>query len=206
MNFTQRLGLFILIVISIVYIYFSFFNNEFKLADFKSMDSEKTEFNPFEPPVKELEKSVKKQEIQQNKKNDKVVKIFIIDSDAKIRPVTRTCDLNVEKSCFEYAIKELVSAPSKWEKSKGFTSEIPHGTKVLSVRESSNSIMIDLSSNFESGGGTESTYCRVKQVIKTAKANTSLPVYLFINGRQANVIGGEGIMIKQPLSERSLDE
>ena len=35
--------------------------------------------------------------------------------------------------------------------------------------------MIDLSSAFESGGGAESTYTRVMQVIKTAKANTNLP-------------------------------
>ena len=33
-----------------------------------------------------------------------------------------------------------------------------------------------------------------------------LPTYLYINGKQANVIGGEGIMIKQPLNERSFDE
>ena len=66
--------------------------------------------------------------------------------------------------------------------------------------------MIDLSNNFEAGGGAESTYMRIRQIIKTANANTSLPVYLYINGKQANVIGGEGIMIKQPLSERSFDE
>ena len=59
---------------------------------------------------------------------------------------------------------------------------------------------------FESGGGAESTYVRVKQIIKTVNANTSTPTYLYINGKQANVIGGEGIMIKQPLSERSFDE
>ena len=112
----------------------------------------------------------------------------------------------MEKSCFAFAIKELVSAPTKWEKSKGFTSEIPQGTKILSVREGEGSIMIDLSSAFEAGGGAESTYTRVKQVIKTAKSNTNLPVYLYINGKQADVIGGEGIMIKQPLSERSLDD
>ena len=112
----------------------------------------------------------------------------------------------MEKSCFKYAIKELVAAPTKLEKSKGYTSEIPVGTNVLSVRESANSIMIDLSSNFESGGGAESTYLRVKQIIKTANANTSIPTYLYINGRQANFIGGEGIMIKQPLNERSFDE
>jgi spore germination protein GerM len=66
--------------------------------------------------------------------------------------------------------------------------------------------MIDLTSAFESGGGTDSTYRRVRQLIKTANANTKLPVYLYINGKQASVIGGDGIMIKQPLNERSLDE
>ena len=64
----------------------------------------------------------------------------------------------------------------------------------------------DLSSNFETGGGAESTYMRVKQVIKTVNANTETPAYLYINGHQANVIGGEGIMVRQPLNERSLDE
>ena len=99
-----------------------------------------------------------------------------------------------------------MQAPTKWEKSKGLSSEIPQGTKVISIRESSDSIMIDLSANFESGGGAESTYTRIKQIIKTANANTSIPTYLYINGKQANVIGGEGIMIKQPLNERSFDE
>ena len=65
--------------------------------------------------------------------------------------------------------------------------------------------MIDLSSAFEGGGGTESLYTRLNQLIKTATANTNLPVYLYINGHQADVVGGEGIMIKQPLNERSLD-
>ena len=36
---------------------------------------------------------------------------------------------------------------------------------------------------------------------KTAKMNTNLPVYLQINGKQVDVIGGEGIMLTQPLSE-----
>ena len=32
------------------------------------------------------------------------------------------------------------------------------------------------------------------------------PIYLYIDGKQAEVLGGEGIMITQPLSENSLDE
>lgn len=192
MNFSQRLGLFILILISVSYVYFSFFKDNNNPLDITNKTN-KTEES-------KLEKN------ETNKIRNKVVKIFILDNSGNIRATKRDCNQEIENSCFEYAIKELLAAPSKWEKSNGFTSEIPVGTKLLSVRESSDSVKIDLSSNFESGGGAESTYVRIKQIIKTANANTSVPTYLYINGKQANVIGGEGIMIKQPLNERSFDE
>ena len=199
MNFSQRFGLFILILISLTYVYFSFFNKKFPMSEELLLKEEISQYNP-------LNNSNSKETTAEKDMSPQTVKIFVIDKSANLRSLNRTCNPAIEKSCFEYAMKELTSAPSKWEKSKGFTSEIPAGTKILSIRESNNSIMIDLSSNFESGGGAESTYTRVLQVIKTANANTSLPTYLYINGKQANVIGGEGIMIKQPLNERSFDE
>lgn len=201
MNFSQKLGLFILILISAAYVYFSFFNKDFKFPENqKTPVEENPVYNPLEQP------SVEEPQQEQQESKQKTVKIFILDKSGNLRSVNRTCNTDIEKSCFAYSIKELVSAPSKWEKSKGFTSEIPAGTKVLSIRESAGNILIDLSSDFETGGGAESTYMRVRQIIKTANSNTSSPVYLYINGRQANVIGGEGIMVKQPLNERSLDE
>lgn len=201
MNFSQKLGLFILILISLAYVYFSFFNKDFKLPEFNRPEEETPYFNPLEQNNND-EQQTKEPEVAKSK----TVKIYILDKSGTLRSVNRTCDPTIEKSCFEYAIKELINAPSKWEKSKGFTSEIPQGTKILSIRDSEGSVLIDLSSNFEAGGGAESTYMRVKQVIKTVNANTSTPAYLYINGRQANVIGGEGVMVKQPLNERSLDE
>lgn len=201
MNFSQKLGLLILIVISVAYVYFSFFSKDFNLSSFNTPTKNSTNYNPLEQD--DTEKQTKEKPLIQTEKD---VKIFLIDNTGNLRSVKRVCDTNIETSCFSYAIEQLVFAPTKWEKSKGFTSEIPSDTKVLSIRESSNSIKIDLSSGFESGGGAESTYMRIKQVIKTANANTSIPTYLYINGRQANVIGGEGIMIKQPLNERSFDE
>lgn len=203
MNFSQKLGLFVLIVISVAYVYFSFFSAEGIHMTLPHHDEQ--------PPIEELPQI--SEEVPSSTHDEpakehsyKTVKIYVADSNGNIRSVNRKCDTSVEKSCFAYAIKELIAGPTKWEKSKGFTSEIPQGTKILSVREGDGNIMIDLSSAFEGGGGAESTYTRVRQVIKTAKANTSQPVYLYINGRQADVIGGEGIMIKQPLSERSLDD
>ena len=122
-----------------------------------------------------------------------------------MRGVNRECDTSIQNSCLEYALKELISSPTKWEKSKGFMSEIPAGTKLLSVRESANNTQIDWSSDFEAGGGAESTSIRVKQLIKTVNANSSVPAYLYINGKQVNVIGGEGLMLKQPLNDKSLE-
>ena len=202
MNFSQKLGLFILILISVLYVYFSFFSSgDFHLS-LPIKDST--------PPAEELTSIGGNDDLPDNqleKKHEyKTVKIFVADSNGNLRSLNRECDTAVEKSCFAYAVKELIAAPTSWEKSKGLTSEIPPATKILSIREGDGNIMIDLSSAFEGGGGAESTYTRVKQLIKTAKANTNLPVYLYINGRQADVIGGEGIMIKQPLSERSLDD
>ena len=198
MNSSQKFGLFIFIAISVMFVYLSFFGKDFKFPDFKPKQEETPVYNPIDNNQQEPDAA----EIMTKKK----VKIFVLDKSGNLRSVYRECDPEIQKSCFEFAIKELVNAPTKWEKSKGFTSEIPAGTKVLSVRESANTIMIDLSSEFQSGGGAESTYMRVRQLIKTANSNSSTPTYLYINGRQADVISGEGIMIKQPLNERSLDD
>ena len=200
MNFSQKFGIFCLILITLIYVYFSFFTKEG--FNFPSENTiEKQNNNMTEKPDNNSEtiETPSKSEI-------KIVKIFVTDTKGNLRSVNRKCDKTTEKSCFAFAIKELVAAPTSWEKNKGLSSEIPATTRVLSVREGSNNILIDLSSAFESGGGAESTYMRVKQLIKTAQANTKLPVYLYINGKQADVIGGEGIMLKQPLTEKSLDD
>lgn len=199
MNFSQKAVLFILILISSLYVYFAFFGNDFKFPELKKTgDKQSEEYNP-------LNNTETKPDLNTQQRENKTVKIYILDKSGNLRAVNRLCDASIETSCFEFAIKELLASPSKWEKSKGFTSEIPQNTKLISVRESAGTIMIDLSSDFEAGGGAESTYMRVKQIIKTANANSSVPVYLYINGKQANVIGGEGVMLKQPLNDRSLN-
>ena len=203
MNCSQKFGIICLILITAVYVYFSFFNKEgFKFPS--RNQSQEEQIHPFVQPSENTEV---REEEEPAKNEIRTVKIFVTDSKGNLRSINRKCDTAIEKSCFAYAIKELLTAPSDWEKSKkGLSSEIPAGTKILSIRESSNNILIDLSSSFESGGGAESIYIRIHQLIKTAKANTKLPVFLYINGKQADVIGGEGIMIKQPLTEKSLDD
>lgn len=137
------------------------------------------------------------------------VNVFFIGQDGTkqeiYRAVNRQYNKDVDGSKIKFAINALISGPTAYEKSKGVYSEIPAGTRVISINESADKVVINLNSSFENGGGTDSLYKRLYQLIKTAKRNTSKPVYLYIDGQKAEVIGGEGIMITQPLNENSLD-
>ena len=87
MNFSQRLGLFILIAITVSYIYFSFFSDKnFEFPEVNNKQEETHSFNPFEKPTE-----VKQNEPKANK-TEKNVKIFILDKTGKLRAVNRTCD------------------------------------------------------------------------------------------------------------------
>lgn len=137
------------------------------------------------------------------------VTIFFIGQNANkeevYKAVNREYDKTVDGSKIKFAIQSLIAGPKQNERAKGVYSEIPAGTRILSVNETADKVVINLNSEFEQGGGTESIYKRLNQIIKTAKRNTEKPVYLYLNGNKAEVIGGEGIMITQPLNENSLD-
>ena len=121
------------------------------------------------------------------------------------KAVNREYDKDVDGSKIKFAIQSLIAGPKTDERAKGVYSEIPAGTRLISINESADKVIINLSGDFENGGGTDSLYKRIYQIIKTAKQNTTKPVYLYIEGSEAEVIGGEGIMINQPLNENSLD-
>ena len=103
---------------------------------------------------------------------------------------------------FEDVIKTLLEGPATLGKFQGLYSEIPEATKLISVKEKNNAYVINLSDDFEYGGGTESISSRFMQLVLTStNASGGRDVYLEINGSMVEMLGGEGIMIKQPLKE-----
>lgn len=150
------------------------------------------------------------QEEEVQKPKEKVyVNVFFIGQNSNkeevYKAINREYDETVNGSKIKFAVKSLIDGPNANEKAKGIYSEIPATTKLISINETQAEVIINLNSAFEQGGGTESIYKRLYQLIKTAKQNTTKPVYLYIDGNKAEVIGGEGIMINQPLSDNSLD-
>ena len=159
----------------------------------------------------EKQETVKKPTVEPSKQTTttekQVVNIYFLALDADDNGIYKkvTREITTKETKLEFAIKELLKGPNLVEKSLGAYSEIPKTTKLLGVKTSGNKIIIDLSSDFQYGGGTDSVYSRMMQLIKTAINNTNKKVYLHLDGKQVNIIGGEGIMISQPLSEKSLE-
>ena len=86
------------------------------------------------------------------------------------------------------------------ETKKGIYSEIPANVDLISVKNFDNKIIVNLSSNFGNGGGSESVENRVKQLSKTIKSySRNKQIYLYINNKEVEYLGGEGVYIKQPL-------
>lgn len=191
----QKISLILLIAVTLVFIKVAFFPSAETPVQEPVTQQEQVS-NPTEETNENVPKSyVSVYFIGQNSNKDEVYKI-----------VKRQYNAQKDGTKLNFAVKSLFEGPSTKEKAKGVYSEIPQGTKLISIEETPQKVIINLNKNFEQGGGTDGLYKRLYQLIKTANKNTTLDVYLYINGKQADVIGGEGIMLNQPLNEKSLDE
>ncbi|AFY70931.1 Lipoprotein LpqB, GerMN domain protein [Thalassoporum mexicanum PCC 7367] len=80
-------------------------------------------------------------------------------------------------------------------------SAIPPGTELRDVSIDGNDIYLDLSDEFESGGGSAGMTGRVVQVLYTATSiNPQANLYLSIEGEPVDYLGGEGLEIPQPMT------
>lgn len=170
-----------------------------KLAPVEDLDNATEIAQTTEENTQPEEKSVAKEYVNvffigQNENHEEVYKA-----------AKREYDPNVDGSKIKFAIDSLMNGPKPTEKEKGVYTEIPTSAKVIYIQELPDKIIVNVSAEFANGGGTDSLYKRIYQLIKTVKHNTTIPVYLYIDGKQADVIGGEGIMLSQPLNDRSLD-
>ncbi|MGK7888511.1 MAG: GerMN domain-containing protein [Leptolyngbyaceae cyanobacterium] len=86
-------------------------------------------------------------------------------------------------------------------------SEIPDDTTLLDLDVEADGIYVDLSGEFEQGGGSASMIGRLSQVIYTATSlDPTEAVWLFVDGEPLELLGGEGLEISQPMTRTELDE
>ncbi len=201
MGFWSKLVILTLAALAFFYVKVNFFDTPHAKVEKKLVKEEQVV-----EPVKKEPVQVKKTEVKKVPKT--YVTVYFLGMDKNDTGVFKKVQRELPKgeSKLKYSLNQLVLGPTPYEKKVGVYSEIPKNVKIMGIVESKNKIIIDVSSNIQTGGGADSLYSRMKQLIKTAIANApDKPIYLYINGKQAEVLGGEGIMISQPLTENSLD-
>ncbi|HEY9801648.1 MAG TPA: GerMN domain-containing protein [Leptolyngbyaceae cyanobacterium] len=100
----------------------------------------------------------------------------------------------------EKAFQNLLAGPTE---GTGSTT-IPQGTKLLGLKVEKDEVHVNLSESFTSGGGSTSMMGRVGQVVYTATTlNPNAKVYIEVNGKPLDTIGGEGVVLDQPLTRDS---
>lgn len=113
--------------------------------------------------------------------------------------VSSTDDVN---SALKVALEQLLAGPSNSE----MTTTIPDETQLRSLSVRQDGIHIDLSQQFKTGGGSASMTGRVAQILYTATSlNPDAQVWLSIEGKPLETLGGEGLMLDQPVTRKSFE-
>ncbi|MBC1219043.1 GerMN domain-containing protein [Nostoc sp. UCD121] len=103
----------------------------------------------------------------------------------------------------EAAFQSLLAGPTEGTDS----TTIPKGTKLLGLKSENDEVHVNLSEDFTSGGGSTSMMGRVGQVVYTATSlNPKAKVYIDVNGKPLDVLGGEGVELQQPLTRESFEK
>ena len=106
-------------------------------------------------------------------------------------------DVNKPSEFLEAAFTRLLAGPTEGTES----TTIPENTKLLGVKSEGDEVRVNLSEDFQFGGGSTSMIGRVGQIVYTATAlNENAKVYLELDGEPLEVLGGEGLELQQPLT------
>jgi hypothetical protein len=102
------------------------------------------------------------------------------------------------------AIEELLAGPERTEASAGIDTAVPGTTLLLGVNIADGMATVDLTRDFESGGGTTSMTARLAQLVYTVTQFPTVDaVELLLDGEPVEVFSAEGIVIDGPLTREA---
>jgi hypothetical protein len=98
------------------------------------------------------------------------------------------------------ALEALFDGPDSFEAESGVGTAIPRGTQLLGLAIENGIAFVDLTSEYESGGGSFSMFMRLAQVVCTLDQFPTVKGVLFkLDGEPVDVFSGEGILLDQPV-------
>jgi sporulation and spore germination protein/immunoglobulin-like protein involved in spore germination len=124
-----------------------------------------------------------------------------------IVPVLR--EIAATKGVATAAMTALLAGPNAREQAATakISTTIPAGTQLLGLSITNGVATVDLSREFESGGGSASVLGRLGQVVYTLTQFPSVKSVLFeVEGREVHAFGGEGAVLDGPVGRSDYDD
>ncbi|MCP3973959.1 MAG: SH3 domain-containing protein [bacterium] len=126
------------------------------------------------------------------------VELFFVSDDLTAKSVLRAVDL---PEVAGNAIRALIVGPTPAENTEGLWTAIPADTLFLGLNISDGLATIDLSREFEAGGGTTNILSRLAQVVYTLTGFPTIDEVLFhLDGEPVDVFSGEGVILENPVN------
>ncbi len=123
----------------------------------------------------------------------------------KVQPVHR--QIPKTEAVAAAAVEALLEGPTPSEADVGLTTAIPADTLFLGVNIADKVATVDLSKEYESGGGTLSMAMRLAQVVYTLTQFPTVEAVQFkLDGSPVEVFSGEGIILDQPVGRADYEE
>ncbi len=98
------------------------------------------------------------------------------------------------------AIEELLDGPTRAERASGVDTAIPAGSRLLGISIKDGVATIDLTSEYQSGGGSLSMQVRLGQIVYTLTQFPTVKAVSFrLDGTPVNVFSSEGIVLSKPV-------
>jgi hypothetical protein len=105
------------------------------------------------------------------------------------------------------AVRALLAGPTAAERAAGLSTAVPDGTELRSLTVSRGQALVDLTGRFASGGGSLSMGLRLTQLVTTVTQFPAVSsVRLWLDGRAATALGGEGLDVSRPLTRADVEE
>ena len=139
--------------------------------------------------------------VEKDNEQTSLVNIYLVELDKQNNQVVVPVKRKILKDhIYINTLNALFAGPNENEIKKGMSTEIPAKTKLINIGDYDDIVIINISPDFESGGGSDSVTTRLAQIANTVSDMTQKPVYLYLDGKEISVLGGDGIIVKQPIN------
>lgn len=148
--------------------------------------------------------------VQSNVQQDTADIYWVQSKDNKLDLVSRPVTLDKSagrdaKVILEQAFIRLLAGPGTAD--SGVSTTIPKATKLRSVTVDKDTVTVDLSQDFTSGGGSAAMTGRLGQIVYTATSlDPNAKVFISVDGKRLETLGGEGLELEQPLTRSSFQK